>query len=257
VKQKPKLAGLVGLCVIAGAALASDASAAVIAHYRFEPDAFLEDSSSNDLDLLNTTNATSSTDVTTGGGAGSALFDGNDFLATEATLDLTPYRHIRVSWIQRLQADQIGIVYEHSANWNNFNGALLGIARGDIGNSPVQGYAGIGLGGTYNLDTFPHPAAGVPGTWAAFSVEYDLDAGTAAGVTRIFDGNGNEIGSTLHTQMPTTFRNDFLYIGARAGGGAGFVGNIDELLIETVEVPEPGTLALAAAGSLVALLRRR
>jgi hypothetical protein len=249
--------GLAGLCVAAGFGFAGEASAAVVAHYRFEPDAFLEDSSPNDLDLLNTTNATSSTDATTGGGAGSALFDGNDFLATEAPLDLTPYRHIRISWIQRLQSDQIGIVFEHSANWNIFNGSLLGIARGDILNSPVHGYAGIGLGGTYNLDTFPHPTAGVPGTWAAFSVEYDLDAGNAQGVTRVFDGNGNEIGTTVHMSMPTTFRNDFLYIGARAGGGAGFVGNIDELKIESVEIPEPASLALSGAGAALVLARRR
>lgn len=250
--------GLAGLCLAAGMGVAGEASAAVIAHYRFEPGAFLEDSSPNDLDLVATASPASSADVTTGGGSGSAHFDGNDLLVTETPLDLTPYRHVRISWLQRVQAGPYGIIYEHSANWNVYPGTLMAISPGDGYNS-TTGYAGIGSGGTYNLDTFPHPDASSPGTWAAFSVEVNLDAPNSQGVVRIFDGAGNEIGtsSLAHTSMPASFRNDFLYIGNRANLAVGFTGNIDELKIESVEIPEPASLALAGAGAVLMQARRR
>jgi len=236
---------------------AADASAAVLAHYKFETGAFLEDSSPNNNDLVNSS-ATSVTDVPTGGGTGSALFDGNDFLSTTASLDLTSHRKIRVSWFQRLQGAGLGIVFEHGPNYNGQNGAFLALANLST-NSGAASIRRTGPDG-YSLDDFPHAAPAVPGTWQKFSIVFDLDAAATTGITSVFDESGTEIGVTNTSYLatsPGSFRNETFYIGARSGGIAGVVGNIDELLIESVEVPEPATFALIAAPFALLALRRR
>jgi len=248
---------------LACAVLAPSAGAVVVAHWRFEPGAFTADSSPSGANPLfngaGANAATSSTDVAgPEGGAGSALFDGNDFLQTVSSLDLTPYRYLRVSWLHRKQADSAIIVYEHTADYNANTGAFVTVVDGDISNRNDVGYLSLRTGGGYNLDQYPHAVGAVPGVWESFRAEINLDAAAPSGVVRIFDGSGAEIGSdtpVFQSAAPASFVNSLFAIGARTGGVAGFVGNIDELKIE--DIPEPTSLTLLGLGALAIVSRRR
>ena len=229
----------------------------VIAHWRFEPGNFLQDSSpSGAHPLFNPggTNApVSSTDVAGApGGAGSARFDGSDYFRTSTRLDLSSYRRLRISWMQRLQTTGLAVTFEHSSNYNSNPGAFLHVNHSDIpSGASVQGYIGLRSDG-YNNDGHPEASGAAPGVWETFVAEINLDAGSQSEVVRIFDGNGNEIGFDYPNNQgsaPGAFLNDFFYIGARAAPSVGFVGNIDELKIERLpEIPIPPVPPVAVGG---------
>ena len=251
--SKPALAGLLGGAFVTLAA-SSAADAQVIAEWRFEPGAFTADSSGNGHDLTNF-GATPSSDVTAGGGAGSAAFDGGDWLQTAGTLNLTPYRNIEISWMVRKQGDAVGIVYEHTANYNTTPGAFIGVLNGDVAQRNDMGYVSLrDAGGGYNVEQFPHAVAAA-NVWESFRAEINLDAADPADVVRVFDGAGNVIGNGGAGGTAASFVNDIFAIGARAGGAAGVVGNIDEMRIAVV--PEPTAAAGLIGLGLLAVARRR
>ncbi len=236
----------------------SDVRAEVIAFWRFESaGSFLTDSSGNGHTLANGAGglaATPSGDVGTGGGSGSALFDGGDVMNTLASLDLTPYRHLKISWMQKQTAlGGVKVLFEHTTNYNNTDGAFLATVNSDLGgsNPATQGYFILNAVGANNSDLYTQS----PNNWISMVADINLDS-TGGAIVRLFDGNNNPIGTDRDTgSSPSGFINDTLFIGARGPTASiGFVGNIDELKIESI--PEPSTWVLLTLG-LPVLLRLR
>ena len=94
------------------------------------------------------TGVTSSADKGTNApGTGSANFDGASFAQTTATIDLTTNTALTIEWFMKTDQQDLGIIYEHSPNYNNSRGGLLGdisedaAGRISIGNSGQPGYA--------------------------------------------------------------------------------------------------------------------
>lgn len=170
-------------------------------------------------------------------------------------------RHLRISWMQRLQDPGTGVkvVFEQTVNYNTTQGAFLQTVNSGLGgsNPATQGYLSVRGASGNTSDLYTHALGANPGVWQSFSAEIDLDAATVGGVVKIFDGNGTETGSNRDLNPgAASFVNDVLYIGGRSSGAAiGFVGNIDELKIE--DVPEPATSLLASLGLIVVGFRRR
>lgn len=253
VSQTKIMSALTGGILVFGAVLglgATAASANTIAYWRFEPGNLLVDSSGNGHTLTSTGTVTSVTDTDGSGaaGSGSAYFGGAGGLQTAATLNLTSYSKIKISWKQRVQGASAGVVWEHTSNFNLGGGAFVSYV--DSGN--VQD---VGIAFGYDIDRFTHAASATPGTWESYSVIFDLNGtgGTPANsnVVQVFDGNGNPVTVTQPYLLapPASFRNAILYIGQRGGSSLPLVGNIDELKIE--DIPEPATLALLAMGGLM------
>ena len=235
------------------ASSAAPARGATVAHWRFEPGAFLADSSGNGH-TLSSTGATSVADVANAsGGAGSALFDGNDIMQTISTLDLSGIQQLRITWHQRVQNTNIGILFEHSPNKNNAPGGFLA----DVNEVAVGvGFPSLRTFGGNNNDNVNHavPDAQNPGgVWEQFTMTLDV-TGTAS-ASNILTISGSSSDSGLQATDVAPLRNDTFFIGARGEGPSfGFVGNIDELKIESI--PEPAALTTVSVGA-IALLRRR
>ena len=213
-------------------AFGHSADASPIAWWRFEPGNFTADSSGNGNTLSNA-GATSSGDVAPGApGSGSAEFDGGDIMQTIGTLDLSPYRHIRVSWWQKVTSDAVGLPWEQTANYNSHPGAIV---------SSVNEYGAGGGSGNIRTptgaiqDQFNHAHGSGNTVWEKIAVEYNLDSPTSAEVVRVFK-DGALVGWNAITQpaAPAALFNDNFFIGARSGVVAGYVGKMDELKIETV-----------------------
>lgn len=243
------LAAVAGVLVVA--VLAGPAHAGPIAYWRFEPGQFLVDSSGNG-NTLQAGGAASSFDVAPGApGTGSALFDGiNDYMRTVAALALTPYRNIRVSWWQKVEnpTNQAGHVYEQTANFNNYPGAIIATVMDQAPEAtPPQPRGGGGLRNAtgWNLDLYP---LGGTSVWEHMAIEYSLSVGTnfaaahaaaaAANIVKVYR-NGvlqpDAIAWNQHTTaVPAQFFSDVLYIGSRAGTSGFFKGNIDELKVEEI-----------------------
>ncbi len=216
-----------------------------IALWRFEPANFYGDSVGTNT-LVDGSGATvavhSTATIGPAGGTGSAQFTGTAVLRTAATLDLRGATHLRISWIQRNNATvllQPRFLFEHTANYTLFRGAFAAAANSDLAGTTdptTQGYVslqGIGL----VSDLFPMNAGIVApgGAWQQFTTDIDLTTGvpTPIGIT---DVNGVAIGVPLNNGgAPASFVNDIFYIGARGNTATnGFIGNIDELAIDSI-----------------------
>ena len=218
-----------------------------IAYWRFEPGPeFTLDSSGNNHTLTNF-GASSSTDVAGGaGGFSSVSFDGtSSYMTTASNLDLSPYRRVRVSYWMKVEETGVGVVWEHSPNFINNPGGIVGdVNDGGIGN----GKAGVWTtGGHYNLDNYPHAAN--PGAWQQVTVEFNRD-GVAPDITKVFV-NGKLVGrgTTANYTDTVPFLNDIFYLGRRgAVTNAFFQGKVDELKIEEF-APQPLKVFLLAGQS--------
>lgn len=212
-----------------------------IAFWRFEPNnplttgvnEFLLDSSGNGYTLTNV-NATSSSDTASrADGEGSVAFNGtNAYLKTAKTLDLSPYRRVRLSYWQKVEETGDGIVWEHSPTFIGRPGAIVAdVNDGEAGN----GKAGVwGNGSVYNLDNYPHAI----GQWQQVAVEFNLD-GVAPDVSKVYvNGRAVGAGSTQQTTNLPALINDTFFMGARGGSNFFFQGKIDELKIEQFD-PKP------------------
>ena len=227
---------------------AAQGQAGLIAHWRFEPGAFTADSSGNG-NMLTNNRASQSTDTPPHvGGSGSAYFDGssgsNAFMQTAANLDLSPYKHIAISWWQKVDTTSEAIVWEHSSNYNSYEGGLIGVVNNtSIGPGTDLGWVGIRRTSSpnagYIIDKFPHTYPPT-GQWEHFTavINLGLPAGNRHEVLKVYkDG---KLISTDGTSgfppgdAPAALRSDILYFGARANGAAPFKGWIDEMSISTL-----------------------
>lgn len=227
-----------------------------LALWRFEPGAFFADSSGNNRTLQNGTGASVAVPdpaVGPSGGAGSALFDGSAVLRTTLPLDLTAFSHIRVSWWQRLQSTNTAlVVYEHTTNFaNNLGAFMVNVNRvpptGGVGVLGSVNFSGIDTNNTLKVatDFYPHSLGVVGGgSWERFRVDISRVATSQFGVVRVFNNANIQIGTDATLAGgPQAFANSTFFIGARGNNAElGFVGNIDEILIENVpDVDAPTT----------------
>ena len=196
----------------------------VIAHWQFDGEDFLADSSGHGHTLVN--HGVTQVDQ-------AAAFDGKAMLSTVDAIDLTPYNRIRVSWRQKTALpDSDQVVWEHGSNFNTKPGAIAMVLekgkahagiRSDV-TSPTDGDHSDG----YNVDQY----SVLTNTWETLAVEFDRTA-YRANVVRVFK-NGMEIAATTFFDgfAPKSFVNAAFHIGARDGSKAPFTGQIDDLRIE-------------------------
>ena len=222
------------------------AGGATIAEWKFDAGALLADSSGNGHDLENRGGASESTDGTNG----SAYFDGTNGLVTQGNLDLSPYRHLMVTWSQRTEMTGLGITFEQTSDSNNHTeGAALLATVNELDADPdpeltdIQGCAQIKWPyPNANGDFLPHST---DGSWESFTMEINLDATTQEDVV-ILTRNGEVLEDTTpyeSNKMPILpaappFINDNFFLGARGGGGLYYKGWLDEFTIETFDLPE-------------------
>ena len=206
-----------------------------IAWWQFEPGSFTTDSSGNGNSLTTSgvsgsSGAVLSGDTAFGAGNGSAYFDGNAIMQTIGTLNLAPYGHIAVSWWQKVDSTDTVVLWEHSANYNQNTGGLIGVA-----NEPDYTPAYVAMRGNLPImDTFPYSNS----TWQHFTAQINLGlpAGSVHEAIKVYQ-DGKLVGADrLTASLPAVFRNDTLYLGSRAGAAAtlGVLGNLDEVKLETV-----------------------
>ena len=235
--------GLAGVFVVLvlTAGLVSTAHAVVIAEWNFDdPNDLLADSSGNGNDLVQIGTVYYGPDPYHVSGV--AAFDaGPGRLATSAALDLSPYRHVRVSWSMRCLTDALGVVFDHSWTGSGLSGWIVD-TNTNGGVIPGNGSAGVveRPDNTYTFTGYTHEHGTANEVWADYAVEFDLNAALPADYIKVFK-NGVNIGTpppslALLVEMP----NDIFTIGALQLGGIAYVGNLDSIKLEYIIVPRPG-----------------
>lgn len=232
--------GLASLCFILILTM-SEAKAAVVAYWRLEPGNLGADSSGNAHELT-VTGLASSTDLAANApGSGSATFNGSAFAKTTSPLDLSSYTHLTIEWLMKTAQSDLGIVYEHSANYNNSRGGLLAdineVAAGrlSVGNSGQPGYA---------VKDTPYPP---DGGWHHYAVTIDSALTTDQRVKVYIDG----VLATNLTQNalignPQSFINATFNLGSRNGSAFFFKGGLDEFRIsDRILTPDQFTVPKA------------
>jgi hypothetical protein len=232
-----------------------------VAEWNFNPTDFYADSSRNGH-ILNG-NVASSTDAPTGSGLlGSASFDGTNILGvgTSGPINLSPYSSLHITWWQKVTSDSIGVLFEHSVNYNNNPGGFIAYVNDGVGNGAV-GYRGP-FGANY--DTFSHAHGTNNSTWEFMSADIDLTAKDSADRVAI---SSNGVSGTNAGYAPdvTPFANTYFHIGGRWGSDGEphpaviFTGLIAGLKIEGTTVPEPmtGTMALTGAFGILCYAWRK
>ena len=213
----------------------------VVAHWKFDGNQFLADSSGNGHTLVNR-NAKQLNDT--------ALFDGKAILHTVDSIDLTPYTKIRVSWSQKIVDTTLEqLIWEQTTNYNNFPGAIAcaiwdPASRKDIGMAGIRTRleADAENGGTYNIDNFDV----LPNVWENVTVEFRRTPDQKnqslyrTDIVKVFKDNVQiGTGSSYEDfQPPKNFFNAPFFIGARDGVIVPMRGQIDNLKIEGILAPD-------------------
>ena len=232
-KKMISFVAVVGLVL----ALAPAANAMVVAHWEFEPGSLLVDSVSGHTLIQGAGLVTSSGDVPTGGGSGSAYFDGSSALSVYLPLASYGSVPLRVSYaVKSATIAGPGIVAEHSADFNSSNGAwLVDVNEGGLAAGAASMNTSLGL----NIDNYPVINDG--STWERIQVDYDPAATNAADVVRVTKNGvlvSTEAGSPWDAAATgSPWRNDILYVGARAGNAYFYGGLLDDLKIELPSFP--------------------
>jgi hypothetical protein len=240
-----------GLAVMACLVSTAQAASITIADWQFNDGALLVDSSGNGHGLLVGSGAT----VTQSGG--NAEFNGSGGLRTATPLDLTPYRHIKVSYGMSGQVAPFDneMMYEQNTTFNDHPGSIVNYLGSGAGSVAGMSWLKNGLE-NYNLVSYTAHQTG------EYVVDYSLDNNLTAPtqVVTVYE-NGTLIGTNASTSLdePMGFANSTFYIGARGATAIGFVGTMSYLKIEAITTPEPGAIVLLATGviSLLAYAWRK
>jgi hypothetical protein len=231
--------------VVVAVCLASTAQADVIAQWKFEQGAnFLADSVGGHDLVQSSGDSNVAWAAGPGGSGGAAAFNAWSSLATAAALDLSSYRHLRVSWSMNettdWQAAATRFVFDHNWTQTATGGGMCMTVGGNL--------AGLDWSGGYVGNSFAYAPTG---SWVDFDVELNLDGATQAERLKIFK-NGVLVGTPVYTQdPPPAFSATALFsLGAYAGQAGGtpnkFGGLLTNVTIESI--PEPGTIVLLATG---------
>jgi hypothetical protein len=195
------------------------ASFELVASWHFDGQNFLADSSGRGHTLVNR----GATQID-----GVASFNGAAILRTIDSVDLTPYKKIRVSWSQKAVGPFTEeILWEQTSNYCHTPGAIVAHLTAQ------EAYSGVAtqhLGKeTYRLESFPIAS----NQWEDFAMECDLTSLKRSGIVKVFR-NGIRIGrgTSAFGPAPASFVNAPIFIGARDGLIAPFIGQIDNLKIE-------------------------
>ena len=252
--MKPCISRLIAWAVIAAVAgLSAPAEAAVVAYWDFQDDP-LADKSGNSHDLTNS-------GVTFSDGA--AVFNGaHTTFSTTNTLDLTPYDELTVEWFMKTShTADVRLVWEHTDNLNGKRGAIGSAINGQQQAGTTEGNL-EGGGNSIARAAFVND-----GAFHHYAVVFDrttTGGGTAAEAAELFiDGFSAAVGQQIAGTYtdPTSFRNDYFYIGSRNDASYKFVGQMDDVrisseallpsqFIQTRSVPEPSSLLVFGLGFL-------
>ncbi len=213
-------------------------SAEIIAKWDFSAAGnFLLDSSGNGHQLISNNGAGWSNAAPPGSGLTGSVAFTKGGIFTMNTLNLTPYRKLRISWWQLVQNTTAAVVFEQWINGGGQLGLVTVIVNAKVGASDIAGTGSAWLNATMpNVDFFPHLQGTANTTWEKFTVEYDLDAAGASEVVKVFNGAGVNIGTASGMQgaAPASFLNFQLYLGARNQTELPLVGNLAGITIETI-----------------------
>lgn len=193
----------------------------LVAFWQFDGKDFLADSSGNGHILIN--RGAKQVD-------GTVSFDGKGILQTKATLDLTPYAKVRVSWSSKGPVGHSdAIFWEHSSAYCHTSGAIATYLHNGEGFAAIATWNSAASQEEYRIDAYPI----ADNIWESFTVEYDLTAAARSGIVKVFK-NGSLVGrGTLDNgPAPPAFVNAPFFIGSRDRTSESFVGQIDNLKIE-------------------------
>jgi len=247
----------------------SNADAATIAYWKFEPGALTVDSSGNGHALSNN-GVVSSGDIRTSGsvlapGTGSASFDGTDFMQTVSSLNLSGHNQITIEWFMKaapLTGGAVGIVWSHGEDPGGFvDDGMTHLTVGEFGDpTQVRFREKGGVAGNYDV-----VASFVPSTWHHYAVTIDATQASLINRVHLFRDK-SEMGSAyIGAGNIVPFLNDFFQIGVwhATSNPNRFTGLLDEMRISdqilttSQMIPEPASLAgMLAAGALFMLQRR-
>ena len=181
---------------------------------------------------------------TDSGLSGSASFDGTSGISTLNSLNLKSYNHIRVSWWQKVQNDNVGIVFEHTA-WGSEHPGGFTVEVNDAPGVGGAEFTNTNSIQSFSYEQYTHKHGTSNAEWEQMTVDYDITTSVLADkivITNEYNGWGPE-------NSGGSFTDALFYIGARGGTSAGYVGLIAGLKIEgTSNIPEPCTIILLVTG---------
>ncbi len=265
--------------------LVDNTTDAIIAEWRFEPDAFFADSSGNGYHLVEPAGSY-------GGdfqefapdGSGCAFFDGTRYLKTVIPLDLSAYDNVSLNYRMFNYAPAgsgAGVLFEQGENADDQQGFYVVV--NEAGDTQTRfGQVGVKTPGVVR-DGLPHSSLDwreweTP-VWEEYTIDFDLTAATFEDRVRIghdgvlledivfsasdLDAEGNKrmrASSDVGVE-PWSWPRLPMYIGTNGSTGY-FTGYLDNFMIEVFSdsagaVPEPGGFTLLAMAAVSLLLRRR
>ena len=226
-----------GFAILAG--MVSTAQATLIADWQFTEGNFLADSAgSHTLTKVGTVGDT----------GGVASFSNAGILTTD--LDLSGYSKIRVSWSWLVKTDDFGVFFTN--NYPNQAGTIS-VSLNEVGAGTTRAAM---YGGGYIDDIFTHNHGDTNSTWDNLAVVYDLTTAVSADSLTVYN-NGNGTGYTEnYGTVPSSFIDNWFAIGGASNdgmtfSGAGMIGQLDRLTIESI--PEPTSMIMLTTG-LIGLL---
>jgi len=200
----------------------TEAPPTVIAHWRFDAENGLADSSGNGHTLTGS-------GVSFSGNV--ARFDGAQTLNTASTLDLSTYTNLTVEFFLRSTSRPTSmIVLEHTSQFFSNPGAFL-VSYNETNNAgQMMGGFCTAAGTKLNLDTTAGKAAD-DGQWHHVAIVYDLSKTGADRSMFYLDGKAQSVYAAWTDGSATAFRNATLYVGSRKNTASKYIGELDDVRI--------------------------
>jgi hypothetical protein len=166
-------------------------------------------------------------------GGGSLTFNGtNQYAASVSNINLTSYNYVVVEIVYRSSVTtNVGIIFEHTANWNS-NAGGLGLALNSDGNNNVANLNHT----NHNTEVSRNYAVVNNLNWSNNVNLYSRIADSTGRLSYLnsnllpFVATGGYQTSTV-TTAGGSFANAIFYIGSRAGIGSFFSGDIGSIKI--------------------------
>ena len=159
---------------------------------------------------------------------GAAVFGGASTVKTASTLNLVPYSAITVEYFVRTTAQDLRIILEQSANYNNSPyGAFIFM----VGATAAFSAGYTTTGGGYNVEEAPAGSVS-DDRWHHVGMVIDSSKSGADRVQLYIDYIRQAKSLGLNSETVTPFRNDTVYIGSRYNTAKyKFSGQLDDIRI--------------------------